>query len=247
MLKSCVVASLLCVPGLASGQTTPGFYIGGAGGANFQNALSSSDGLTEIDTKTGALGLGSVGWAFGGGARAEIEGSYRSNSITSIQTRRTNGLLEPLSDASGDSKTYAVMANATYDIPLGSLALPVQPFVGGGIGYGWIDLGNAHGTGRATFHLPENNTVTAPSSVTFGKEGAFAYQAIVGASVPVAVLPGLEMLVEYRYFGTGGTNIEVDRVAIGGNTVNGVIPSASAQSRFKTDGNAALIGVRYAF
>ena len=65
----------------------------------------------QRSTDTGPLGVAAIGWGFGNGLRAEIEGSYRSNSISGISTLRGNGQTLPLSNVRGSAQTYAVMAN----------------------------------------------------------------------------------------------------------------------------------------
>ena len=69
---------------------------------------------------------------------------------------RVNGQQIPLGNASGNVGTAAAMANLVYDIPMRPFGLPLQPYVGAGLGYGWTDFGNAHGNGLATFALPGN-------------------------------------------------------------------------------------------
>jgi OmpA-OmpF porin, OOP family len=140
----------------------------------------------KIDTDLGPLGVIALGWGFGNGLRAEIEGSYRSNGISSIATLRTNGRTLPLTNASGSAETYAVMANFAFDIPVHRFGWPVQPYIGAGVGYGWLNFNNAQGNGTTTFHLPDDNTFgPGPDLVSFGSAGAFAYQAIVGMSLPL--------------------------------------------------------------
>jgi opacity protein-like surface antigen len=236
---------MMIAPTLAAAQPVQGLYVGGNVGANFSGSLLASRDSTEIYTSAGPLGLASLGWGFGNGLRAEIEGSYRSNDIGGITTLRTNGLMVPLANPTGSAATYAAMANIAYDLPLG---LPVQPYIGAGLGYGRLDLGNAGGTGRAIFHLPENNTFIGPAAVSFGSAGALAYQAIAGASLPLKGLPGLEMTFEYRFFGTARTDVPVARVSTAiGDTVNGRIPSSTTRNGFAVLDNSLVVGVRYAF
>jgi opacity protein-like surface antigen len=192
--------------------------------------------------------MASVGWAFGNGLRVEIEVSDRADGIDNVSTLRANGLTVPLTNAGGDANTSAVMANVAYDIPVGSLGLPVQPYVGAGMGYAWLDLGNVHGNGLGRFSVSGNNTVTAPDLVSFGSGGAFAYQAFAGVSLPIAVLPGLEATLEYRFFGTARADIPVNRVGTAaGDFVNGVTPSSSTRNGFVLHDSSVLVGLRYSF
>jgi OOP family OmpA-OmpF porin len=247
MLRLSLFTTLLMLPVVATAQSASGLYIGVGGGANFAGSTSSSRETTTIATDPGPLGVVDVGWGFGNGFRAEIEGSYRSNGVTGISTLRGTGLKEPLTNVDGDMATDAVMANLAYDIPLSGLGLPVHPYIGAGLGYGWLRLGNAGGNGQARFSLPGNNVVASPDTVSFGSAGAFAYQAIIGASVPLSVLPGLDATLEYRFFGMARADVSVTRTAAGGNTFNGTGPSLETRNGFETRDDALLIGLRYEF
>lgn len=247
MFRTLLLASVLLLPAVAMAQPITGLYIGAGAGVNLAGTMQSAGKTTKIDTDAGPIGLAAVGWGFGNGLRAELEGSYRSNSVGSVSTLRNNGQTVPLSNVDGHVGTYAVMANAVYDIPLHGLSLPVQPYVGVGVGYGWTDLGSVTGNGFGTFRLPGNNTVNSPSLVSFGSAGAFAYQAIAGVSLPLHFLPGLQATLEYRFFGTARTDVPVNRVSTVMGTVNGVIPSSSSKNGFEAHDNTILIGLRYAF
>ena len=153
----------------------------------------------------------------------------------------------PLANVSGSVRTYAAMANIAYDIPVRPFGLPVQPYVGAGVGYAWLNMDNASGNGLSTFHLPNNNTFTSPDLVSFGSAGAFAYQAMAGVSLPISALPGLQVTLEYRFFGTARADVPVNRVSTAGDMVNGVVPSSSTHNGFEVLDNAVLIGLRYSF
>jgi hypothetical protein len=243
---------LLCgaflLPTAAVAEPLHGLYVGGDVGANFLGTLTSSGSTTDIGTDVGPVGMASVGWAFANGLRVEIEGSERSNGIDDVATLRANGLTVPLTNAGGDADTSAVMANIAYDIPVGSMGLPIQPYVGAGIGYAWLDLGNVHGNGVSRFSVPGNNTVVSPDLVSFGSAGAFAYQAFAGVSLPISGLPGLEATVEYRFLGTARADIPVNRVSTAaGDLVNGVTASSSARNGFVLQDSSVLVGLRYSF
>ena len=247
MMRPLVMAILGVFPTIAIAQPLQGPYVSGDVGVNFAGSLQSSHETTEVYTDAGPLGIIALGWGFGNGLRTEVEGSYRSNSITGISTRRIDGLLEPLANVSGGATTYALMANIAYDIPIHPFGLPIQPYVGAGVGYGWLDFSNIHGNGLGRFSLPDNNTFTGPDIVTFGSAGAFAYQATVGASLPLPICRGLEMTFEYKLFGLARSDIPVNRVTTSGDLVNGVLPSNSTRNGFEVLDNDVLIGVRYAF
>jgi len=201
---------------------------------------------TKIYTDAGVVGLIDLGWGFGNGLRAEAEGSIRSNEVSGFSTRRTNGHLQPLGDPAGSVKTYALMANLEYDIPFHPFGLPIQPYVGGGVGYSWLDFGNGGGSGYTTI-FEGGNSNTGPVAVSFGSAGAFAYQAMLGASMPLRILPALELTVEYRFFGTARADIPVNRVSTDGDTVDGMTFSEQTRNGFVAADNAILVGLRYTF
>ena len=237
---------LLLLPIVATAQPVQGLYFGLGAGANLAGDLLSAHETTKVYTTVGPVGLADLGWGFGNGLRAEIEGSYRSNSVGGVSTRRVNGLLEPLGHVGGDASSYAVMANLAYDIPLHPFGL--QPYVGAGAGYSWLDAGNLRGNGLGIFHGPGNVTTTTPDVATFGTAGAFAYQTMAGTSIPLAFLPGLSATLEYRFFGTMRADLPVSRVSsLTGDTVNSVLPSNSTHNGFFVSNHAILIGLRYSF
>lgn len=248
MLRVPLWASLLLFPAIAAAQQVPGLYIDLGAGANLADDLMSSRETTKVTTPAGPISVVDFGWTFGNGVRTEVEGSYRASGVDNILTRRMDGASLPLTSPSGMLRTYAIMANIVYDIPLHPFGLPLQPYIGGGLGYGWLNFNNAGGGGYGSFPLPSGNTYTGPTEVGFGTAGALAYQAIIGASVPLHVLPGLEATLEYRFFGMARADVPVDRVAANQtNTVNGAIASFATHNGFEVHDNAMLIGLRYRF
>jgi OmpA-OmpF porin, OOP family len=247
MLRKMALASALLLPAAAVAQPIQGLYIGGDVGANFAGTMQSSHATTNIYTDPGPVGIVSLGWGYGNGIRAEVEGSYRSNSVNGISTFRSNGLTLPLTNAGGNAQTYAAMANVAYDIPLHPFGMPLQPYVGAGAGYAWLNTNNVSGNGFAAFHLPGNNTVNSADLVSFGSAGAFAYQAMAGVSLPLSVVPGLQATLEYRFFGTARMDVPVNRVSTSGNLVNGAVPSSSTHNGFEVLDHAVLVGLRYSF
>ena len=95
--------------------------------------------------------------------------------------------------------------------------------------------------------LPGQNTYTGPVTITYGSGGAFAYQAIAGASMPVGLVPGFEATLEYRFFGTARTDIRGTATAPATNTINGAVPSGSNRKGYLLTDNALLFGLRYHF
>jgi hypothetical protein len=183
MFRSLLVLTAVLLPLRAMADPITGLYFGGSAGLNIAEAMNSAGGTTRINGGLGPSGLAAVGWSFGNGVRVELEGSYRGSNVDGIATKRSNGSQEPLTNVSGGLSTEAVMSNVEYDIPWHSPVLPVQPYVGLGIGYAWLGGNGLSGDGVATFPEPQNNSVTSSDVVSFGTGGAFAYQAIAGAAL----------------------------------------------------------------
>jgi opacity protein-like surface antigen len=247
LLRMLLTAGAALLPAIAVAQPVSGLYVSGNVSVNIAGSLRSDGGTTSVDTNPGPLGVIGLGWGFGNGLRVELEGSYRSNAISGISTRRVDGDLLPLTNAGGSLATAAAMANVAYDLPFGGFGLGLQPYVGAGLGYGRVQFNDAGGNGLGRFALPENNTYIGPDVVSFGGAGAFAYQAIVGASLPIHIVPGLDATIEYRFFGTSRADVPVTRVSIGDDLVNGELPGNSTHNGFEVHDNALMIGVRYQF
>ncbi|MCQ8278888.1 outer membrane beta-barrel protein [Acetobacteraceae bacterium KSS8] len=230
----------------AAARPISGLYVAADGGANFAGSTTASGGVTRVGTQTGPLGLGAVGWGFGNGLRAEIEGSIRSNDIDAIDTLRLNGLRLPLGHVTGHLQTEAGMANLAYDLPLRGF---IKPYVIAGIGYGDLDFRHATGDDFGVrLPLPSGNRFTGPVVVHLGSAGAFAYQAGFGLAAAVPGLRALDATIEYRYFGTAHADVPITRTAA--NTtdlINGAVPSSRTHNRFTLGDNALMVGLRYSF
>jgi len=173
---------MLALPSLASAQAVNGLYVAGGVGLNFLQAESLRYGFPgsvkhgHPEPNLGGIGVLSLGWGFGNGFRAEIEGSFREN-----------GLGNP----GGLEKKPGLMANVMYDFV--GLVPMVQPYIGLGAGYQWVIAQGLHGhTPAFNYYGPDHN------------QGGFAYQAILGASFPITAVPGLSMTAEYRFMGMTG-------------------------------------------
>jgi outer membrane protein OmpA-like peptidoglycan-associated protein len=107
------------------------------------------------------------------------------------------------------------------------------PYVGAGVGYQWAYLNNS--TADSAFA----SGVTANSTA-----GSFAYQAILGAAIPLSgIVPGLALTADYRFMGLSGNRNY-------GNTITFVTPPiAIAGTSTHTDdyNHTFLIGLRYNF
>jgi len=246
-----VGCTALLLPLGAAAQPAAGPYLGLAAGGNFAEDMLSSGATTRVLPNDGALGLADLGWAFGNGLRTEIEGRYGTNDVAGIATRRVNELLIPLGNVHGRLATPAIMADLAYDIDLARLSidpgLPLRPYLGAGAGYGWLDFGRARGNDLTAFRLPQDGIVITPSILSLGSGGAFAYQAIAGVSLPLPWAPGLDVRLEYRFFGTARADVPVNRISAVPNFFNGMIPSARTRNGFEAHDNSVLIGLRYRF
>ena len=232
--KALLAATVLSLPLAAQAQPVTGLYVGGGAGLNLHQ--NSSDGGLEIKSSPGWGVVASLGWGFGNGLRAELEGNFRWNDVDEV---RLSGLPNPavrsetLVRRSGYVKSYGVMANVLYDI--GAVQRwPVHITLGAGIGYAWHEYDNV---GGATQFQGLSNAAVRINDT----DGDFAYQGIAGLSVPISAVPGLAITAEYRYFATLSPRL------------NGVVTNTATGARagFRYDADnqnhSVLLGVRYNF
>jgi OmpA-OmpF porin, OOP family len=174
--------------GAAEAQTTTnpnytyGPYIGAAGGGSFLNDISPNGGGADNKSNfdSGYVGLGSVGWGFGNGFRAEVEGGYRRNDVRGVRNSGVAG--------SGALGTETIFVNGLYDIDPGLFGVQSYGFMPHvGVGVGWARPRFDH---AASYN---GNTVS-------GKDDLLAYQGIAGVSYAVA--PQIKVDLDYRYVGT---------------------------------------------
>ncbi|MGG5812183.1 OmpA family protein [Falsiroseomonas sp. CW058] len=234
-----LAATALALPAAAQAQQVSGVYIAAGAGVNWlQDADLSATGQLgqqlaatgrrtrgEVSFETGWVGVVSLGYGFGNGVRAEIEGNYRQNDVDGISG------FGGTTNASGTARSYGVMANAFYDFDLGLNfgGFSFMPYVGVGAGYVWREFDDV----RAS--------VLGGTVRTDGTDGRFAYQAIVGASVPLtAYAPGLAFTAEYRFLGT--LEHKLDTSSGGGS-----FTIARGNTRSENYNHAILVGLRYAF
>lgn len=77
------------------------------------SVITSDYAVYETEYTTGWAVLGSVGYAFEGGVRAELEAGYRSNDLNRLLD--SAGYTLP---AGGEFSSFTIMANALYDVPV---------------------------------------------------------------------------------------------------------------------------------
>ncbi|HEY4253280.1 MAG TPA: OmpA family protein [Roseomonas sp.] len=235
----------LTVPGLADAQVlrpndaVSGPYVAGGFGLNFsQDTRATPGGDAALQLRnlgifpngsvgydTGFAGVLSLGWGFGNGLRAEVEGNFRRNDLDTAGGFTGAGRL----NLSGQQDTYGVMANVLLD--LGSFG-PVVPYIGGGVGYAVTDWRNMRLRG----------TTAGVRLNADGTDGRFAFQGIAGFAFPLDFLPGAAVTAEYRFFGTLGPNIplRVENAATGARMAGGSIDTENYN-------HSLLLGIRYAF
>jgi outer membrane protein OmpA-like peptidoglycan-associated protein len=233
--RALLAATVLALPVAAQAQPVSGFYIGAGAGINWLQesdvSISGAGFPAGPGFRTGQaefnLGFGgviSLGYGFGNGVRAEIEGSYRQNDVDSVSGFA--GTAAPRSSG-GTARSYGVMANALYDFDMGPGAI-FHPYIGLGAGYIVHDYDAVYVRNAAG------------RTVIDGSDGRFAYQAIVGVSFPLTqITPGLALTTEYRFMGTLSPEVDATR------TAGGV--STRGKAEVDNFNHSLFVGLRYAF
>ena len=224
-------AAVFVMPMMAQAQPVSGLYLGAGVGANcldktditgtFGSPAEKLD-RASAEFDWGYVGVLSLGWGFGNGLRAEIEGSYRESTTSSYKYENITQR-----GANGTATSYGAMANILYDIDLGGALGGLTPYVGIGGGYIWHEYSDVGGRVSSTSNDFYNGT-----------SGAFGGQAIVGLSLPISSVPGLAVTAEYRFMATAGHNLD-------SNTIDGEKFKANAD--VDNFNHSLLIGLRYAF
>jgi OmpA-OmpF porin, OOP family len=221
-----------------------GLYLGAGSGINLlqQTDLDQSGSITaglraagfpgrsgKATFDPGVATVGSVGWGFGNGLRAEGEFSYRWNDVDRITGF---GRLGPaFSRAGGQQQTFGLMANLLYDFQIPDSPW-VVPYLGVGLGMAWTDWSSTR-----TRSVPANLELSVDDT-----QFNFAYQAIAGAAFPIRPVPGLAITAEYRFFGTLENKFDASARAVsnGGTIARGSVTADSFN-------HSVLVGVRYNF
>lgn len=196
-MKQVLLASsaLAVIAGAQQAQAASDMYVSVFGGANFaqeqsQSFYSGSESY-RWDPDTGFVIGGVVGtrltnWAKG--LRVELEAAYRRNDVAGVWTTSTGytgGFLE------GNMSTFSIMANAWYDIDIGS---KVRPYIGGGIGWA---RARSEGVAVETFSYSTPTTFSTRGSGQ-NEHSGFAWQLGLGFNYEVA--PDVDVGIGYRYF-----------------------------------------------
>jgi outer membrane protein OmpA-like peptidoglycan-associated protein/opacity protein-like surface antigen len=259
-----LAATVLAVPFAAQAQQpywwavpATGLYIGAGAGINKKTSVDlkhlSFTGIgggvstpnLQLNSELGPVALGTIGWGFGNGLRVELEGDYRYNKFNGVSHNGTTLAV----GAGGNEQLFGPMVNVAYDF--WGLTPYFVPYIGAGVGWQGAKVQDLHAYG---------NTAATAGQIQSSNQtkGSFAYQAIVGAGLPIAAVPGLSLTFEYRFLGTNGNR---DYSASGSITTTNpaVAPGASPAHPVTVVGtnggvqlghefnNAFLIGFRYNF
>jgi opacity protein-like surface antigen len=203
------------------------FYVRMFGGANWvaDTEFSVLEPTSTSDAMSWSVG-GDTGWVVGGaigydlndvlrGWKTELEVSYRENqrdgAWTTITSSGWSGTLD------FDHTSFAVMANAWYEFPIGG----ISPYIGGGIGWA-----------RSTF---KGNYLGHASDPAFEFDNnGFAWQ--LGAGVNFPIKPGMSLGLGYRYF----RGPEVTVLSIG--EISGCCTNAS-QADVDTENHSVILNL----
>jgi OmpA-OmpF porin, OOP family len=231
------MASFCALP--AAAQFVDGPYVAGGFGLNLVPDTdlnldqSAARGLGaagygaggSVGFSPGFAGVLSLGWGFGNGLRAEIEGSFRSNDVDSVSGAAG---WASLGGGTGRQESWGVMGNVLLD--LGVIG-PVMPYVGIGAGYVATEWNGVRGIGQ-------NGALRMTID---DRDGRFAYQGIAGLAFPLSFAPGLAVTAEYRFLGTLQPRFDArwDNPATGGTVARG----AAEPDNFN---HSVLLGLRYA-
>jgi outer membrane protein OmpA-like peptidoglycan-associated protein len=190
LLTATVLAAPFALSHAAVAQPVTGPYVSLGGGYNIEDSQKAKNiyidgagtGATaKIVTKNGYDGEGSVGYGFGNGFRAEIEGDYIHDTFNKAKAGGVDYY------TSGAERRYGVFVNGLFDFDIG---LPyLYPYVGAGVGW-QEDEFHDFGADGASFQKTK---------------GALAYQGIAGLSYPIAYVPGLSFTLEYRFVALAGS------------------------------------------
>ncbi|WP_246503811.1 OmpA family protein [Plastoroseomonas arctica] len=232
-------ASPVAAQVLRPSDAITGPYVAGGAGLNLlQDPSLSPEGNTATQLRgiginpsgsltfnPGFAGVLSLGWGFGNGLRAEVEGNFRRNDADGASGFAGAGRL----GVSGQQDSYGIMGNVLLD--LGSFG-PVVPYVGAGLGYVVTDWRQLRLSGNAT-----DVRLTAT-----GSDGRFAFQGIAGLAFPLDFLPGAAVTAEYRFLGTQNPSIPIRAES---RTTGATIASGRVET--ETYNHSLLVGIRYAF
>ena len=216
-------ATCLALPIAAHAQPVVGPYVNLTGGTSIQYPIKFDANIGGASAsgkflfRPSYVGLGGIGYGLGMGFRVELDGDYIHNSA--VKADADGGGSAKLS---GYANKYGPMVNLLYDLPL---SLPVDPYVGAGVGYQFVNARyGIGGDGIGTLHSSD-------------VKGSFAFDAILGLAYPIAAVPGLSVVAQ-------GTFLDLTESYKYGLSQTG----APAPGTLKLDDSSFLLtgGLRYA-
>jgi outer membrane protein OmpA-like peptidoglycan-associated protein len=166
-----IAAVMVAAAPVLADQLPEGPYFGIGGGLNLNGGgdIKNNGVRRDLDTDLGFVGLGSFGYAFGNGLRAEIEGGHRRNTVEDWGGTSVSGHLS----------AWHAMVNALYDFPTGNR---LSPYIGAGIGTAIVSI-DAKNT-AAGVRMDDTDV-------------SFAYQAIIGMGYDI--MDNLAVTADYRF------------------------------------------------
>ena len=179
-----MLAATTAVAADGTSEGAPGSsYTGLRGSLAFDGSVKGKDESTTPPTTlkagAGTGGGASVywGWHLPYGFKTELELLYRYQPLDDFAVNGASIKID------GYAETFAPMVNLYWGMPIGDTG--ISPFVGGGVGYAWNELGISNIGGIA---LP----VTVHND-----DWRFAYNLMAGLSVPVN--DGVRLTGMYRW------------------------------------------------
>ncbi len=185
MLKVKTIAALVAAPVLFSATANAASYVTFAAGEAFprnvhlDGTLSGSGNQIDVNLKNGEQLSVAVGYEmpqmqlWGTSPRVEFEYSYRDFNVDTISST----LVTSVTGAGGNIDVSTFLVNAYADIDM--LPLPwVKPYVGIGLGAGFVKPSISYSDGTDTTNISDSKTVLASQLVggvayDFNKQIAF--------------------------------------------------------------------------
>jgi len=229
LATACLVTTVVA-PTVAIAQPLTGFYVGAGAGPHAPQdpkltayGTGFGTGRVKLNEDFGFNSNLAIGYGLGNGFRFEIEGDFAHSDV-----RHLLGTPFPTA-ASGSVRNLGVMANTIFDMDIG---FPwMYPYIGVGAGYQWTKLDTLTATRPGGAFATATNT----------QGGAFAGQALIGASFPIPHTPGLSLTADYRFMDIlGGEKYT-------GSVQNAGVTSVSALKLHNQFNHDVVIGIRYAF
>lgn len=173
---------------------------------------------TSIDFDTGYVVGANAGYTWCNNFSAEVEFTYRHNSVDKVKFKHTHKKHEAKETvvakdndhkkdkkkhhSSGNLRSYAIMANARYDLPIDCC---FTPYFKVGIGYANSKLhhnkeNNHHDNKAVVVAKGDNNKEHKKSNHNNHSENGFAWQ--VGAGISYPVCDNLALDIGYNFLRT---------------------------------------------